>query len=63
MSGSKSFYNFYRDSSGHLCAKLDKIGTSYTEGRVALYYGLHSGAPNGVYITDVVANNTTSNIF
>ena len=62
-SGSDAWYNFYRDSSGRLCGKLNKGGNGYSEGRVHLYFGTHVGNDTGVYITDTCMNNTTSNIF
>ena len=62
-SGSDAWYNFYRDSSGRLCGKLNKGQNGYTEGKVHLYFGTFDSNDTGVYITDVVMSNTTSNIF
>jgi hypothetical protein len=62
-SGSDAWYNLYRDSSGRLCGKLNKGQNGYTEGKVHLYFGTFDSNDTGVYITDVVMNNTTSNIF
>jgi len=61
--GSDAWYNFYRDSSGRLCGKLNKGQNGYTEGHVHLYFGTHGTNDTGVYITDTCMNNTTSNIF
>ena len=62
-SGSRGFYNFYRDGNGFLCAKLDKVNNGYTEGKIALFFGEFGPANNGVRITHYVQNDTTSNYY
>ena len=62
-SGSKGFYNFYRDSNGFLCAKLDKAGNGYSEGMIALFIGQHGPVSGGIRVTHYVQNDTSSNYY
>jgi hypothetical protein len=57
-SGSRGFSSLYRASDGFLCAKLDKVGTGYTEGVVGLFFGAHGPAPADIRVTRYVQNNS-----
>ena len=56
-------YNYYRDSSGFLCGKIQKNHGGYTEGQLYLYWARFGGNDTGMRITAYSQNNTTSNIF
>jgi hypothetical protein len=56
-------YNYYRDSSGFLCGKIQKNHSGYTEGQLYLYWARFGGNDTGMRITAYSQNNTTSNIF
>ncbi len=56
-------YNYYRDSSGFLCGKIQKNHSGYTEGQLYLYWARFGGNDMGMRITAYSQNNTTSNIF
>jgi hypothetical protein len=62
-SGSRGYASVYRSSDGYLCIKLDKVNTGYTEGQVAVFFGQHGPASNGVRVLRYVQNDNSQNYY
>jgi hypothetical protein len=64
MTGANQIVDIYLASDGALCVKLDKTSSSYTEGRVAVYFHAHDKAvQNSIFVTRYRQNNVSGAVY
>jgi hypothetical protein len=61
--GTRGFSDVYRDPNGHLCARFDQSANGYSEGRLAIFMGVHGPLDKDVQVIEYIQNDNSTNYF